>query len=68
MLGSIHMGWRRVLFANWPVDPEVVQPHVPDALTLDTVGGEAWLSVVPFTNVDFLLDSPAATILGAGCR
>lgn len=46
------MGWRHVLFANWPVDPAVAEPHVPDAMTLDTFDGEAWLSVVPFTNVD----------------
>jgi uncharacterized protein YqjF (DUF2071 family) len=52
MIGALHMGWRHALFANWPVDPEVVRPHVPDALTLDTFDGRAWLSVVPYTNVD----------------
>jgi len=52
MLGSLHMGWRDVLFASWPVDPAGVDPHVPDAMTLDTYDGRAWLSVVPFTNVD----------------
>ena len=52
MVGSLHMGWRHVLFANWPVDPSVVGPHVPGSLTLDTHDGRAWLSVVPFTNVD----------------
>ncbi|MFB6073548.1 MAG: YqjF family protein [Haloarculaceae archaeon] len=51
-VATLHMGWRHVLFANWPVDPAVVAPHVPDALTLDTHDGRAWLSVVPFTNVD----------------
>ena len=52
MLGALHMGWRHVLFANWPVDADVVAPHVPDSMTLDTYEGRAWLSVVPFTNVD----------------
>lgn len=52
MIGSLHMGWRHVLFANWPVDPAVVRPHIPDVLSVDTYEGEAWLSVVPFTNVD----------------
>ncbi|WP_209452126.1 YqjF family protein [Halosimplex halophilum] len=47
----IAMGWRHLLFANWPVDPGLVDAHVPDALTVDTHGGRAWLSVVPFTNV-----------------
>lgn len=46
------MSWRHVLFANWPVDPAVVEPHLPDALALETYDGQAWLSVVPFTNVD----------------
>lgn len=48
----LHMGWRHVLFANWPVEPAVVRGHLPDALILDTYDGRAWLSVVPFTNVD----------------
>ena len=52
MIGSIHMGWRHVLFANWPVERSVVKSHVPDVLTVDTHDGRAWLSVVPFTNVD----------------
>lgn len=51
-IGPLHMGWRHVLFANWPVPPAVVEPHVPDALQVDTYDGAAWLSVVPFTNVD----------------
>jgi len=46
------MGWRHVLFANWPIDPEILDAHLPSALTVDTHDGEAWLSVVPFTNVD----------------
>ncbi|MFP9190311.1 YqjF family protein [Natrialbaceae archaeon A-CW1-1] len=52
MVVSLHMGWRHLLFANWPVDPALVEPAVPDALTLETFDGMAWLSVVPFTNVD----------------
>lgn len=52
MVVSLHMGWRHVLFANWPIDPAVVEPHLPERLSLDTYDGQAWLSVVPFTNVD----------------
>ncbi len=52
MVVSLYMGWRHVLFANWPVDSDLVEPHLPERLTLDTYGGRAWLSVVPFTNVD----------------
>ncbi len=46
------MGWRHLLFANYPVPPATVDAHLPDALAVDTFDGDAWLSVVPFTNVD----------------
>ncbi len=49
---SVEMGWRHVLFANWPVDPADVDTHLPAGLSADTHDGQAWLSVVPFTNVD----------------
>ena len=52
MVVSLFMGWRHVLFANWPLDPHLIEPHLPEQLTLDTYDGQAWLSVVPFTNVD----------------
>jgi uncharacterized protein YqjF (DUF2071 family) len=45
------MGWRQLLFANWPVDPATVTARLPDALDVDTYDGDAWLSVVPFTNI-----------------
>jgi uncharacterized protein YqjF (DUF2071 family) len=47
----VSMGWRHVLFANWPVDPDLLEAHLPNALSVDTYDGDAWLSVVPFTNV-----------------
>ncbi|MEF8851503.1 MAG: DUF2071 domain-containing protein [Haloarculaceae archaeon] len=47
----VEMGWRHVLFANWPVEPAVVDAHLPAGLDVDTYDGDAWLSVVPFTNV-----------------
>ena len=60
---SLHMGWRHVLFANWPVEPALLAPHVPERLTLDTFDGHAWLSAVPFTNVDV---RPRALPIGSG--
>jgi uncharacterized protein YqjF (DUF2071 family) len=42
------MRWLDLLFAHWPVTPEVLRPLVPPALELDTVDGAAWLGVVPF--------------------
>ncbi|MFC6716275.1 YqjF family protein [Natrialbaceae archaeon GCM10025810] len=52
MVVSLQMGWRHVLFANWPTSPRIVESHLPEALSLDTYDGAAWLSVIPFTNVD----------------
>ena len=42
------MRWEDVLFAHWPVDPAVVAPTLPDALSVDTRDGRAWLGVVAF--------------------
>jgi uncharacterized protein YqjF (DUF2071 family) len=47
----LEMGWRHLLFENWPVDPEVLDAHLPERLTPDVHDGSAWLSVVPYTNV-----------------
>lgn len=52
MVLSLEMGWRHLLFENWPVDPDLVDAHLPEAFEPDTHGGTAWLSVVPFTNVN----------------
>ncbi|AGB17271.1 hypothetical protein Halru_2696 [Halovivax ruber XH-70] len=40
--------WRDGLFLHWPVDSDVLRPHIPDPLALDTWRGRAWVSVVPF--------------------
>ncbi len=37
---------RDVLLAHWPVNVELLRPHVP--LALDTFAGQAWVSVVLF--------------------
>lgn len=49
---ALHMGWRHLLFASWPVDPDLLEPRIPDGLAVDTRDGRAWLSVVPYVNVD----------------
>jgi uncharacterized protein YqjF (DUF2071 family) len=58
------MTWRDGLFAHWPVDPDALRPRVPDAVTLETRDGDAWLGVLPFvlTNVG-LRGTPSATRL-----
>jgi uncharacterized protein YqjF (DUF2071 family) len=51
MVVPLAMGWRHLLFENWPVDPAVMDRRLPDGLEPDEYDGSAWLSVVPFTNV-----------------
>jgi uncharacterized protein YqjF (DUF2071 family) len=40
--------WEDLLFAHWRVAPQVLEPHLPDGLELDTFDGHAWLGVTPF--------------------
>lgn len=42
------MAWEDLLFAHWPVAPEVLRPQLPRGLELDVRDGQAWLGVVPF--------------------
>jgi uncharacterized protein YqjF (DUF2071 family) len=40
--------WHELLFAHWPMPPEIVRPTLPAGLTLDIFDGQAWVGVVPF--------------------
>ncbi len=40
--------WHDLLFAHWPISPDVVRSFVPVQLSLDTFDGKCWLGVVPF--------------------
>jgi uncharacterized protein YqjF (DUF2071 family) len=44
------VGGRDVLFAHWPVDPAVVESHVPAGLCVETFDGSAWVSVLALEN------------------
>ncbi|ELZ85544.1 hypothetical protein C453_07003 [Haloferax elongans ATCC BAA-1513] len=44
----LSMRWRHTLFLHWPVDPAVVESHLPDQLSVATADGRAWLGVVSF--------------------
>jgi len=48
----LSMRWSDLLVASWPVDPATVADRLPDALTVDTFEGDAYLSVVPFVMAD----------------
>ncbi len=40
--------WYELLFAHWPIAPEIMRRLVPANLELDTFEGQAWVGVVPF--------------------
>jgi uncharacterized protein YqjF (DUF2071 family) len=40
--------WNNLLFAHWPIAPEVMRSLIPARLELDTYEGQAWVGVVPF--------------------
>lgn len=44
--------WRHVSFVHWPVDPDVIAPHLPEGVVPDLYDGGAWLSLTPFVVVD----------------
>jgi uncharacterized protein YqjF (DUF2071 family) len=44
----LRMTWEHLLFAHWPLEPELVARTLPSGLELDTFDGRAWLGVVPF--------------------
>ena len=52
MVLPVAFGWRHVLFANWPVDADVLDAHIPDAFAVDEHDGTGWLSVIPLVNVE----------------
>jgi len=42
------MRWHNLLFMHWPLPPQVLRPHIPAPLRLDTLDGAAWIGIVPF--------------------
>jgi uncharacterized protein YqjF (DUF2071 family) len=40
--------WERLTFLHWAYEPAVVQRLLPDGLQVDTLGGAAWVGLVPF--------------------
>lgn len=69
---ALHMGWRQVLFANWPFDPSVIAPRIPGALGLDTHDDVAWVSIVAVRNQDvrsrYVPRSMGVTVPGVNVR
>lgn len=40
--------WESLLFCHWEIDPQILRPHVPAELDLDTFQGRAYVGIVPF--------------------
>ena len=40
--------WHDLLFAHWPIPPEIMRQSVPPELPLDLYEGQAWVGVIPF--------------------
>ena len=49
---GLSMGWRHLLFEHYAVDPAIIAERLPDSLAVDTFDGDAYLTVVPYLNVD----------------
>ena len=45
---AFYQEWKEVIFMHWPVPPEIMQKLLPDNLTVDTYGGQAYISLVAF--------------------
>lgn len=48
----MHQTWGKLLFMHWRINKDLLRPHVPDSLEIDTYGGSAWIAIVPFTMWD----------------
>ena len=40
--------WTDLMFAHWPLEPELIRALVPRQLPLDLYKGKAWIAVTPF--------------------
>jgi uncharacterized protein len=45
----MYQSWCKLLFMHWRLPPELLRPHVPPQLEIDTFDGDAWIGVTPFT-------------------
>lgn len=46
---AYYQEWNKVLFLHWKVPVEALRPLVPERLHMDTMGGDAYVSLVAFT-------------------
>ena len=48
----MHQDWRKLLFMHWRINENLLRPHVPPSLKIDTYGDSAWIAITPFTMWD----------------
>lgn len=48
----MHQTWGKLLFMHWRVKEDLLRPHIPRSLEIDTYGGSAWIAIAPFTMWD----------------
>ena len=48
----MHQSWGKLLFMHWRVNENLIRPHIPSSLQIDTYGDWAWIGIVPFTMWD----------------
>jgi uncharacterized protein YqjF (DUF2071 family) len=54
----MHQNWGKLLFMHWRIDQEILRPHIPSELQIDTFGGSAWIAITPFTMWDVRIFPP----------
>ncbi len=45
---KFYQEWNKAVFLHWEVEPNAVQPFLPNSITLDTINDKAWISLVAF--------------------
>jgi len=44
----MYQTWHDLVFAHWPIAPDVMRTVIPPSVELDTYDGMAWIGIVPF--------------------
>jgi uncharacterized protein YqjF (DUF2071 family) len=45
----MHQSWGKLLFIHWRVPVDLLRPHIPEEIGIDTFDGTAWIAITPFT-------------------
>jgi uncharacterized protein YqjF (DUF2071 family) len=48
----MHQNWGKLLFMHWRIEEKLLRSLIPEALTIDTFNGSAWIAITPFTMWD----------------